>query len=126
MSSVFRLIFQNSFRSSCFHLDPAPDALTFYREGYCKDFHEVPQPSGGFTSAQQCYDKIMNDNISGCAIGNGLKIALAKDGGSRAGRCLCQKSGTICVVQNNLGANGLDLWSCGGSDCRSKHFCLFL
>ena len=106
---------------------PATTGVVYFQEGYCHDFHEVAKPSGGFTSAQQCYDKIMDENIAGCAIGAGLKFAIGKAGGSRAGRCLCQKQGTSCVVTGqHLGSNGLDVWVCEGTDCRGKNFCFFL
>ena len=98
--------------------------LTYYSDGYCQSFHEVKKTSGGFTSEQECYDKIMDDNITECAIGSGLKIAIGKEGGGFAGRCVCQKSGTTCVVttKNAVGANGLDLWVCQSANCRSKNF----
>ena len=93
--------------------------MRHYEEGYCIDFHAVEPPLGGFTSAQQCYDKIIDENINECAIGSGLKLAFGKAGGMRAGRCLCQKSGTTCVVTtNNLGADGLDVWACERTNCR--------
>ena len=64
----------------------------------------------------------MDENITDCAIGAGLKLAIGKEGGSRAGRCLCQKVYTLCVVTTNgLGANGLDVWVCESADCRASN-----